>query len=865
MTETGVAIPGYDPATAECKWQRIWTERGSFAARRDPSRPKCYILEMFPYPSGRIHVGHVRNYTLGDVLARFRRARGFSVLHPMGWDAFGLPAENAARDRGIHPGRWTRDNIAAMREQLQRMGFSLDWSREFATCDIAYYGAQQALFLDFLDAGHIYRRNAIVNWDPVDQTVLANEQVIDGRGWRSNAPVERREMTQWFFRISDCAEELLAAEDSLAGWPERVRLMQRNWIGRSEGLRLDFALEPNRLLPDWPPIEVFTTRHDTIFGAGFLALSADHPLTREIEAKIPGLQEFARTCREEARSEETLAQAEKRGFDTGLRVRHPFAADRTLSVHVANFVLVEYGTGAVFGCAAHDQRDLDFANRYGLPVLPVVIPDDADAAEFRIADEAYVGPGTLANSDFLDGMSIAEAKAEIARRAEAAGIGRRDITYRLRDWGISRQRYWGCPVPVVHCPDCGVVPVPRQDLPVALPEDVRFDLPGNPLDHHPTWKHTRCPACGGAAERETDTMDTFVDSSWYFVRFSAPDADTPTRREDADYWMAVDQYIGGIEHAILHLLYSRYFTRLLARTGEHLDDRHREPFGRLFTQGMVIHEAYRTGDGKWVSPEAVTFDRQSARHRDTGEELVVLPPTKMSKSKLNVVDPQTIIDRFGADTARWFMLSNTPPERDIIWSSRGVEAAARFLQRFWRTLFAPTSAEAAPTNAETAGDTLALRRFTHQSIERVSNDLEAFRYNTAVARIHEMVDLLGRFPLQDGDAAAARRESVRVLLQLAAPMVPHLAEEGWQALGFPGLVSENDWPEADPALLVREEIVIPVQINGRLRAEIRVPAGSEREEVGHRALADETVQSHLQGRAPRRVIVVPGRIVNVVV
>ena len=861
--ETPMHIPDYDPATAERKWQRIWEERGSFRATRDPSREKYYVLEMFPYPSGRIHVGHVRNYTLGDVLARYKRAKGFSVLHPMGWDAFGLPAENAARDRGIHPGNWTRDNIASMREQLRVMGFSLDWSREFATCDVEYYGAQQALFLDFLESGCVYRRSAIVNWDPVDQTVLANEQVIDGRGWRSNAVVERREMTQWFFRISDLAEELLAAEDRLEGWPDRVRLMQRNWIGRSEGLRLEFALEPGEIAPEWNSIEVFTTRHDTIFGAGFIALSADHPLAREIEGRVPGLAAFARTCREEARTEETLGQAEKRGFDTGLKVRHPFDPERRLSVHVANFVLLEYGTGAVFGCAAHDQRDLDFANRYGLPVIPVVVPAGEDPEAFRISDEAYLGPGTLANSAFLNGMTVEEAKEEIARRAETAKIGRRDITYRLRDWGISRQRYWGCPVPVVHCQDCGVVPVPKSDLPVALPEDVTFDAPGNPLDRHPAWKHVACPSCGRDAERETDTMDTFVDSSWYFARFSAPHAPLPTVRDEADYWMGVDQYIGGIEHAILHLLYSRYFTRLMARCGNHLAPDMEEPFERLFTQGMVIHEAYRTKAGKWVAPDDVNMKDGSARHRETGEALIVDPPTKMSKSKLNVVDPQTIIDRFGADTARWFMLSNTPPDRDIIWSPAGVEAAARFLQRIWRTVFAPVN----PVDGETASasDILELRRFSHQSIERVSNDIESFRYNTAVARIYELVDLLGRFPTQGDGAAEARREAIRTLLQLASPMIPHLAEEAWEALDFGGLVSASDWPVADPELLEQPEIVIPVQVNGRLRAEIRVPAKCGRDELSRTALKDETVQSFLAGKEPRRIIVVPGRIVNVVV
>jgi len=854
--------PPYRPSITEPKWQRVWDERGSFQAERAPGRPKFYVLEMFPYPSGRIHVGHVRNYTLGDILARYKRAKGFRVFHPMGWDAFGLPAENAARDRGIHPGRWTRDNIAAMREQLRRIGFSLDWSREVATCDVEYYGAQQALFLDFLQAGVVFRKTGIVNWDPVDGTVLANEQVIDGRGWRSNAPVERREMAQWFFRISDCAEELLTAGEQLSGWPEKVRTMQGNWIGRSAGLCLNFALEPEGRPDGWDGIEVFTTRQDTIFGAGFIALSADHPLTRAIEQDVPGLAGFVSECRKEHRTEETLGQAEKRGFDTGLRARHPFAPEKPLSVHVANFVLVEHGTGAIFGCAAHDQRDLDFARSHGLPVLPVVVPDGADPASFRIADEAYVGEGRLANSGFLDGMTVAEAKEEVARRAEAGGFGRRKVAYRLRDWGISRQRYWGCPVPVVHCKDCGLVPVPRKDLPVALPEDVTFDTPGNPLDTHPTWKHVSCPNCGAPAERETDTMDTFVDSSWYYARFASPRAKSPTIREETDYWMNVDQYIGGIEHAILHLLYSRYFARLMIRHGEHLAPGNSEPFRNLFTQGMVNHEAYRTAAGKWVAPEDVQLSGESAAHRATGEILEVIPPTKMSKSKLNVVDPQQIVDRLGADTARLFMVSNTPPERDMIWTSAGVEAAGRFLQRLWRACFGPLAGET-PRPASTA-DCDRLRRLAHRSIERVSRDIETFRYNTAIARIHELTDAIARFP-QEGDGAAdARREAVRILLQLASPVVPHLAEEAWERLGFEGLVSEAAWPEADPSLIAEDMIVMPVQVNGRLRTRLQLPADSGEAAIRKAALAHDDIRAQLADREPRRVIVVPGRIVNIV-
>ena len=698
------------------------------------------------------------------------------------------------------------------------------------------------------------RRRALVNWDPVDQTVLANEQVVDGCGWRSGAPVERREMTQWFFRISDLAEDLLAAGETLEGWPERVRLMQRNWIGRSEGLRLSFELLENDLAPGWERVEVFTTRHDTIFGAGFIGLSADHPLARAIEDRFEGLAAFAQACREEARTEASIATAEKRGFRVGLRVRHPFAPDRELEVFVANFVLMEYGTGAVFGCAAHDQRDLEFARKYGLPVLPVVVPPGEDPAVWDVGQEAYVGPGTLANSDFLDGLDVEAAKEEIAGRAERAGIGARRTTYRLRDWGISRQRFWGCPIPVVHCSACGVVPVPKEDLPVALPDDAPFDKPGNPLDRHPTWKHVDCPACGAAAERETDTMDTFVDSSWYFARFTAPRAAAPTDRSEADGWLAVDQYIGGVEHAILHLLYARYFTRLMARHGGHLDSSLSEPFRQLFTQGMVLHETYRGADGAWLSPEEVEVSEAGARRRDDGTPVSVGPPTKMSKSKRNVVDPEPIIAAYGADTARWFMLSDSPPGRDFIWTAAGIEAAARFLRRLWRIATAPAD------GAATDEDGLELRRAAHRAVERVTADIEALRFNTAVARIHELVEAIGRHP----GGGEARREAVRILLQLLGPMAPHIAEEAWSELGFEGLVAEAAWPRPDPELTRERMISLPVQVNGRRRAEIRMAAGSESDSVRAAALAHYAVQRALDGREPRRVIVVPDRIVNVV-
>jgi leucyl-tRNA synthetase len=853
----------YNARAVEPKWQRIWEERGAFRAKRDESRPKYYVLEMFPYPSGRIHMGHVRNYTMGDVVARFKAARGYNVLHPMGWDAFGMPAENAAMERGVHPGEWTYQNISAMRGQLKSMGLSLDWEREFATCDPEYYAQQQAMFLDMLEAGLVSRKSSVVNWDPVDNTVLANEQVIDGKGWRSGAPVERRELTQWFFRISDMAEELLEAIDRLDSWPEKVRLMQRNWIGRSEGLQFRFEVKSNDLV-DWPELEVYTTRHDTLFGASFAAISPDHPLARALEGKAPGLSKFCAECRRMGTSEEELEKAEKKGFDTGLRVIHPFDAEWELPVYVANFILMDYGTGAIFGCPAHDQRDLDLARKYGLDVVPVVCPSDQDAASFEIGTEAYVGPGRIINSRFLDGMTIEDAKEELARRMEAKGQGERRVNYRLRDWGISRQRYWGCPIPVIHCDACGVVAVPKADLPVTLPDDVSFDRPGNPLDRHPTWRDVTCPKCSGAARRETDTMDTFVDSSWYYARFTSPRAATPTNPSDADYWMNVDQYIGGIEHAILHLLYSRFFARAMHRTG-HLPAKSVEPFDALFTQGMVVHECYYTEEGGrpvWQQPADVIKEADgSARLATTGAPVKIGPVTKMSKSRKNVVDPEHIIEQYGADTARWFMLSDSPPDRDVEWTTAGVEGAWRFLQRLWRML---DEAELAPAGAapESGGEAEALRKVTHKTIAGVTADIEGFTFNKAVARIHEFANAIQK---ADGAGlAGTRREAFETLARLMAPMTPHFAEEVWARLGHPTPLTETAWPDFDAALARDDVIVLPVQVNGKKRAEIEVDREADRETIEELVMASPDVARFLGGQSPRKVIVVPGRIVNVV-
>ena len=849
----------YNVKQTEAKWQAEWERRDTFAAEEDPATPKYYVLEMFPYPSGRIHMGHVRNYTMGDVVARYKRALGFNVLHPMGWDAFGMPAENAAMEQKTHPAAWTYDNIATMRDQLKLMGLSIDWRREIATCHPQYYVHEQRMFLDFLEAGLVYRQDGWVNWDPVDQTVLANEQVIDGLGWRSGAPVEKRQMPQWFFKITAFSDELLDALGGLERWPNKVRIMQENWIGRSEGLRMRFDVVGRER-----PLEMFTTRHDTIFGASFCAISPEHPLAEELAADSPELAAFIEECGRLGTSEAAIEQAEKRGFDTGLRACHPFVEGRELPVYVANFVLMEYGTGAIFGCPAHDHRDLEFARKYGLPVRPVVIPRDVDPAGFAIADDAYIGPGVLANSDFIDGLEIEAAKNAVAGRMEADGSGEREINYRLRDWGISRQRYWGCPIPVVHCRACGTVPVPETDLPVTLPEDVDFSRPGNPLDRHADWKHVDCPNCAGPAERETSTLDTFVDSSWYFARFCSPRADQPVARQAVDYWLPVDQYIGGVEHAILHLLYARFFTRAMKACGHLGID---EPFAGLFTQGMVCHETYRDEDGAWVAPIDVLSDDGALRHASTGASITAGRSEKMSKSKKNVIDPEDIIATYGADTARWFMLSDSPPERDLDWTEAGIAGAWRFVNRIWRlatTAERPIATADAPVPSHFDSETIELRRATHRAIERVTEDLDAFRFNRAVAAVHELANAIGEFT-GDGEAAAwARREGLEAVVCLAGPMMPHLAEELWRGLGHEALLAETSWPVADPALLIADTVTVAVQVKGKTRGTIELPQDAPQEDAEAAALALPTVTAALAGKPIRKIVFVPNRIINVV-
>ena len=826
----------FNALKADANWQRVWDERQTFAADDASPKPRAYVLEMFPYPSGRIHMGHVRNYTMGDVLARYRRMTGHEVLHPMGWDAFGMPAENAAMEKGVHPGGWTRANIATMKAQLKRLGFALDWSRELATCEPDYYGQEQALFLDFLDAGLVYRKESAVNWDPVDMTVLANEQVIDGRGWRSGAPVERRKLSQWFLKITDFADDLLAGLDDLDAWPDKVKLMQQNWIGRSRGLTFRFAMS------DGGSVEVFTTRPDTIFGASFVAVAADHPIAQALAGRDEDAAAFIARCKQGGTTAAEIETQEKLGFETGLTAAHPFDPEWRLPVYIANFVLMEYGTGAVFGVPAHDQRDLDFARKYRLTVKRVV-SDGAENAPVFTGDVAYTGPGTIVNSHFLDGMDVEEAKRIVLRRAEGEGWGTGSTVYRLRDWGVSRQRYWGTPIPIIHCATCGAVPVPRDQLPVILPEDVSFDVPGNPLDRHPDWKNVTCPSCGGQAVRETDTLDTFVDSSWYFIRFASQPDNRPFDRTTAEKWLPVGQYIGGVEHAILHLLYARFWTRALKHIGK-LDIA--EPFAGLFTQGMVTHETYKSADGRWLSPDDIRDGIETA----TGKAVTVGRVEKMSKSKKNTIDPEPIVDQYGADAVRWFMLSDSPPERDLHWSESGIEGAWRFIQRLWRIV-----------STEEAGDgeDIDLRRTAHRTIKGVSDDIEALQFNKAVARLYALSNAIEKArPSHD------RVQAVRTLLLLVAPMVPHVAEEAWAAAGNEGLIAEAAWPALDQAMLIDDEVTIAIQVNGKLRDTLTFPKGAPRERVEAAALASDKVVQFLGGKSPRKVIVVPDRLVNLV-
>jgi len=847
----------YNARETEAKWQARWEQSRCFNVKVDPDKPKYYVLEMFPYPSGRIHMGHVRNYTMGDVVARYKRAAGYNVLHPMGWDAFGMPAENAAMEQGVHPGRWTYENISTMRSQLKKMGLALDWSKELATCHPGYYLQEQKMFLKFLENDLVYRRRSSVNWDPVDNTVLANEQVIDGLGWRSGAPVERRELDQWFFRITDFSEDLLDGLKSLDRWPDKVRIMQENWISRSEGMKIWFELEGIN-----ERLQIFTTRHDTIFGATFCAISASHPIAIELAKEDPSLQKFIEECRSVGTTEAAIEKAEKKGYDTRVFAKHPLIAGKAIPVFVANFVLMEYGTGAIYGCPAHDQRDLDFAKKYGLEVVPVVIPEDTEPKSFKINKVAFSGDGVHANSEFLDGLNMVDAKEAVAKVLEKESLGEREINYRLRDWGVSRQRYWGCPIPVINCAQCGAVPIPEKDLPVCLPEDVDFDVPGNPLERHPTWKLVDCPNCGGQAERETDTLDTFVESSWYFLRFCSPRAECPIDSESINYWMPVDQYIGGVEHAILHLLYARFFIRAMQKCG-YLNIA--EPFIGLFTQGMVCHETYRSEDGEWLMPSQVKVDvKGELKHLENESSVKVGRSEKMSKSKKNVVDPDDIITTYGADTARWFMLSDSPPDRDLEWTDAGISGSWRFINKLWRLILENANDEILTLPDVFRKDLRVVRGQIHGVIDGVTKDLEAFHFNRAVARVYELVNTLSNLQISDPSDRWVLKEGLEALVKLIGPMMPHIAEELWERLGNTTPLVETPWPKSDQEVMVKETFTIAVQIKGKLRATIEVPNDVDQETVETLALSEPAVAAAIDGKTIIRIVYIPKKIINVV-
>lgn len=843
----------YNIKDSEAKWQQVWQDRKSFEVTEDPAKEKCYVLAMLPYPSGRIHVGHVRNYTLSDVVARYKKAKGFNVLNPMGWDALGLPAENAAMERGTHPKDWTYKNIAQMKEQLLSMGLAIDWSREIATCDPDYYRHEQKMFLDFYKKGLAYRKELVVNWDPVENTVLANEQVVDGCGWRSGAPVERRKLYQWFFKITAYADELLEGIQTLERWPDKVRLMQENWIGKSTGAQFRFDLTTAD-----GTVEVYTTRPDTLYGASFVALAADHPLAEKLAGEKNGFKEFVKACQAVGTSEEAIEKAEKIGFDTGHKVAHPFIESKELPVYLANFILMDYGTGAIFGCPAHDQRDFDFATKYGLDILPVIsAPEDETLP--------YIGEGTLMNSDFMNGLPVEDAKAAAIQKLEALGRGSGVTNFRLRDWGVSRQRYWGCPVPFVHCESCGLVPVPEDQLPVELPYDINYDAPGNPLDRHPTWKNVACPQCGRDARRETDTCDTFFESSWYFLRYLDPkNKARGFADEKSNYWMPVDQYIGGVEHAVLHLLYSRFFTRALKSCGYDVPD---EPFAGLFTQGMVTHATYKDKDGHWVFPVEIEEKDGKLVKTTDGSPVTIGRIEKMSKSKKNVVDPQDIIDCYGADAARFFILSDSPPDRDLEWSEAGIEGAWKYINKLYRVVIESKDRlgeKNLPMPASLSENAKELRTATHKTIDGVGKDIDAFHMNKAVARIREFSNALASFQTKENGDDWALREGYEALIRLMNPMIPHLAEELWAALGHETLLADESWPKADPALLKTDSITIAVQINGKVKSTITLPSDAGKDEAEKTALAEDAVQKALEGKTIRKIIVVPGRIVNVV-
>ena len=849
----------YNPRVIEQKWQKIWQEQNSFQSSVKADKEKFYILEMFPYPSGKIHMGHVRNYTLGDVLARYKRAQGFNVMHPMGWDAFGLPAENAAIENNTSPKKWTYENISTMRDQLKSMGLSIDWEREFATCDRSYYHQQQKLFLKFFRDELVYKKESLVNWDPVENTVLANEQVIDGKGWRSGADVEQKKLSQWFFKITAYGDKLLDSLESMQNWPEKVKAMQKNWIGKSFGCEVDFEIVSDHQEFKQEKIKIFTTRPDTIFGATFCALSPFHPLVDKLVDKDKSLKEKIIHMRSQKISEEAISKNEKEGVDTKLFIKHPFIKGKLLPVYIANFILMDYGSGAIYGCPAHDQRDFDFASKYNLEIIPVIKAFDNSEFEFK---EAYEGNGLLINSQFLDGLEIEEAKNLVIEKLEKMKAGKKTINYRLRDWGVSRQRYWGCPIPIMYREDGEIIEVPESELPLELPEDVDLTIPGNPLDNHPTWKFTKCPLTGMSATRETDTLDTFVDSAWYFLRFCSPNSSEPFDKDEIDYWMPVDQYVGGVEHAILHLLYSRFFTKALRI------DKVEEPFDSLFTQGMVCHNTYQNETGSWVYPDDVQMKNSNLIQISTKELVKEGPIESMSKSKKNVVDPESIIKSYGADAARWFMLSDSPPEKDINWSDSGIKGAWKICQKISNIIYENQSLiknSKSIENEEMSENANDLHKIVHYSLNGITKSINKFQMNVAIAKIYEMVNSISKFKIIQESDKSALSDSLKILIRVIEPMIPHLAEECWSITGGKGLLSKQPWPSVESKFLINEEVTIVVQINGKRRGEMKVEKDLNKDLVLKKIDSIDSVRDILAKGKIVREVFVPNKIINIVV
>ena len=848
-------IEKFNPAVVDNKWQNFWDKNQIFKALDNKDKPKYYCLEMFPYPSGKIHMGHVRNYTLGDVVANYKRLQGFNVLHPMGWDSFGMPAENAAMQKKLHPKDWTNNNIETMKAQLKLLGFSIDWEREISTCNDDYYKHQQKFFLDLYKKGLVYKKESLVNWDPVDNTVLANEQVIDGKGWRSGAQVIQKKLSQWFFKITAFADDLDQSLNTLNEWPEKVKIMQKNWIGKSIGCELNFTIKKS---PE--KITVFTTRPDTIFGASFIALAVDHPLSKKYHDDDK-YKKFKEACYETGNTDEAIAKTEKLGFQTDYEVEHPFINGKTLPVFFSNFVLMEYGTGAIFGCPAHDQRDLDFANKYNLEVTPVILPIEANEKTYKITDEAYTGEGKIFNSDFLDNLTVEEGKKKIISEIEKNKIGIAKTTFRLRDWGISRQRYWGCPIPIMYREDGEIIPVPEKDLPVKLPDDINFDKPGNPLDHHPNWKKTKCPETGKNATRETDTLDTFVDSSWYFLRFcSSHNTEKGFSEEDAKYWMPVDQYIGGVEHAILHLLYSRFFSRAITKdTSFEI----KEPFKGLFTQGMVCHKTFKNSKGDWVFPEDVIEDKGGFFERGTNDKIKVGPSESMSKSKKNVVDPQTVINLYGADAVRWFVLSDSPPERDIQWSDEGISGSYKFIQKIWTISEMILSID--DNYKLNDNDRKECEKIINKLIKEITYNIENFHFNVAVAKFYEFSNQISKM-LHEKKADKELFQSIfQNFLILIYPFTPHIASECWEKNYANQNIHKSNWPKFDPNLIKEETINIVIQVNGKKRALLETAPDQEEDQIFKQSFEIDNVKKLITDKMIVKKIYVKNKLVNIVI